>query len=153
VEHILFIVGASKQNKIYPKEKLLEVANNLSDKKIEVIWANDKEKEVAQYLQNNANNVTMCEKMNLDNLKLKIKNSSLIIGGDTGPTHMAWGLNIPSITIFGNTPEKRNTYITDINKVIKSVSYVDALKLDKNDFSIHDIDANEISSMALELLK
>jgi heptosyltransferase-1 len=65
---------------------------------------------------------------------------------------MAWGLNIPSITIFGNTPHTRNTYITPINKVIKSKSIVDPLKLDKNDFSIKDIDPQDIVTLALELL-
>ncbi len=75
----------------------------------------------------------------------------MVIGGDTGPTHMAWALNIPSITIFGNTPEYRNTYITDINKVVKSNSKVDALKLDYNDFSIREISAKEIATLALHL--
>ena len=91
--------------------------------------------------------------MSLDALKNKIKNTSLVIGGDTGPTHMAWGLNVASITIFGNTPEYRNTYITDINKVIKSDSKVDPLKLDKSDFSIRDIEAKEIVDLASKLLR
>ncbi len=149
---ILLIVGASRKNKIYPKEKFLEICNFLKDKNIEVIWANKDEKSVAQYLSNNASNVKMCKKMSLESLKNKIKNASLVIGGDTGPTHMAWGLNIASITIFGNTPHNRNTYITNINKVIKSSSVVDALKLDKNDFNINHIDSSLIVKLAKELL-
>ncbi len=153
LNYIIFIVGASKLNKIYPKEKFLEIAQNLPNEKIEVIWANEDEKNAADYLKDNCNNVTVCEKMNLDNLKLKIKNSSLVIGGDTGPTHIAWALNVPSITIFGNTPQSRNTYITDINLVVKSNSKVDALNLDKKDFSIKDINSNEIVTLAKNLLK
>jgi len=68
----------------------------------------------------------------------------MVIGADTGPTHMAWALNIPSITIFGNTPEYRNSYITPINKVVKSNSKVDPLKLNHNDFSIKEIQPKEI---------
>ncbi|MCK5110272.1 MAG: lipopolysaccharide heptosyltransferase I [Arcobacteraceae bacterium] len=151
--YIIFVVGASKTNKIYPKEKFLEIAQNLNHINIQVIWANEDEKSVADYLKDNCNNITVCEKMNLDNLKLKIKNSSLVIGGDTGPTHMAWALNVPSITIFGNTPQNRNTYITDINLVVKSNSKVDALNLDKKDFSIKDINSNEIVTLAKNLLK
>lgn len=149
---VVFVVGASKENKIYPKENFLELANELSEFNIEVIWASQSEKDVATYLSKNAQNVTVCEKMSLDSLKNKIQNSSLVIGGDTGPTHMAWGLNIASITIFGNTPEYRNTYITDINKVVKSDSEVDPLRLDKNDFSIRDIKAREIAELAKKLL-
>ncbi|RLA82588.1 MAG: lipopolysaccharide heptosyltransferase I, partial [Epsilonproteobacteria bacterium] len=44
------------------------------------------------------------------------------------------------------------TYITDINRVVKSDSVVDALKLDKSDFSVRDIEASEIVDVAKELL-
>lgn len=152
-KYVIFVVGASKINKIYPKEKFEEIANGLKDENIEVIWANDEEKEVALYLDKNCINITICKKLSLDKLKIKIKNSALVIGGDTGPTHMAWALNRPSITIFGNTPQNRNTYITNINKVIKSSSCVDALKLDYDDFSIQNIEAREIVNMAKDLLK
>ncbi len=149
---IIFIVGASKPNKIYPKEKFLEIAQKLQEK-ILVVWGNQDEYETALWLSQNSEYITLDEKGNLDNLKFKIQNSRLIIGGDTGPTHIAWGMNIPSITIFGNTPAYRNTYETDINKIVKSSSIVDPLKLDKNDFSINEIDSNEIVAIARKLLK
>jgi len=149
-EYIIFVVGASVVNKIYPKELFLEVANNLNDN-IVVIWANENEHNVASYLST-LPNVTIAPKMNLNQLKAVIANAKLVIGGDTGPTHMAWGLNIPSITLFGNTPEERNTYITPINRVIKSNSIVNPLKLDKNDFSINTIQPQTIISLAKELL-
>lgn len=149
---IIFVVGASKENKVYPKEKFLEVAQALGSNSIDVIWANEYEKEVAEYLAENTTNVSVCPKMSLDALKNKIKNASLVIGGDTGPTHMAWGLNVASITIFGNTPEYRNTYITDINKVIKSDSFVDPLKLDKNDFSIREIKSQDVVDLVNKLI-
>ena len=149
---ILFVVGASKPNKVYPKEKFLELAQRL-DKKVLVVWGNEEEHEVANWLGENSELIKVAAKGNLDDLKNNIMNSKLVIGGDTGPTHMSWALNIPSITIFGNTPEYRNTYITSINRVIKSDSFVDPLKLDKNDFSIKNIKASDIVVIAKELLK
>lgn len=149
--YIVLVVGASKPNKIYPKEKFLEVAKRLNEPTV-VIWANDDEKEVALYLENNLENVTACPKLNLDELKQLIANAKLVIGGDTGPTHMAWGFNIPSVTIFGNTPEYRNTYITPINRVVKSNSQVNPLKLDKEDFSIQKISTHKVILLAKELL-
>ena len=80
-----------------------------------------------------------------------IQNSKLVIGNDTGPTHMAWALNVPSITIFGPTPTSR-VYQTAINKTIKSNSFVDPHKLNKNDFSIREIDEMEIVKIAKKLL-
>jgi heptosyltransferase-1 len=94
----------------------------------------------------------MSAKGDLNFLKIQIANAKLVIGGDTGPTHMAWALNIPSITIFGNTPGYRNTYTTDINRVIESNSVVNPLKLDKTDFSICDISSDEIVQVAKELI-
>ncbi|CAA6818726.1 MAG: Lipopolysaccharide heptosyltransferase I (EC [uncultured Sulfurovum sp.] len=149
--YLLLVVGASVKNKIYPKEKFLKVVQNINEK-VFVIWANDYEKEVAEYLARKANNVIACPKLNLDELKHVIAKSKLVIGGDTGPTHMAWALNVPSITLFGNTPEYRNTYITPINQVLKSKTKVNPLKLDKNDFSIQEIDPNSIIELAKELL-
>lgn len=150
-DYIVFVVGASKPNKIYPKQKFLELAQRLEEKVI-VVWGNDSEKEIALWLEQNDQNIKAALKGDLEQLKAIIKNSKLVVGGDTGPTHMAWAMNIPSITIFGNTPEYRNTYITNINKVIKSDSIVDPLKLDKNDFSIENIKASSVASLAKELL-
>ena len=150
-DYILFVVGASRENKIYPKEKFLEVAQGLNYPII-VVWANEYEKEVAEYLSQNSTNVIISPKLNLNQLKHIISQAKLLIGGDTGPTHCAWGLNVSSITIFGNTPSTRNTYITPINRVIKSDTLINPLKLDKEDFSIRDIDPQGIIKLAKELL-
>ena len=150
-DYIVFVVGASKANKIYPKEKFLSLANMIKEKII-VVWGNQDEYEVAKFLENNCNYIKVAQKGNLNDLKRTISKAKMVIGADTGPTHIAWGVNVPSITIFGNTPEYRNTYLTDINKVIKSDSKVDALKLDYNDFSIKDIDEKDIKKLYDELV-
>jgi heptosyltransferase-1 len=64
---------------------------------------------------------------------------------------MAWGFNIPSITLFGPTPVSR-VYQTKINKVLKSSSKVNPFKLDKNDFSIQEIEEVDIIVLAESLL-
>ena len=150
-ENIIFVVGASKPNKIYPKEKFLELAHLLAEN-ILVVWGNEEEYAIAEWLSSESNFIRTAPKGNLNDLKEIISHSKLVIGADTGPTHMAWALNVPSITIFGNTPEYRNTYITNINRVIKSNSEVNPLKLDRDDFSINEIKANDIYSVAQELL-
>ena len=91
--------------------------------------------------------------MQLDSLILLISKVDLVIGPDTGPTHIAWGLNVPSITLFGPTPGNRNIYETSLNKYIESKSKVNPNKINKNDFSIKDIDAQEIVIIASDLIK
>ena len=78
---------------------------------------------------------------------------NLVIGPDTGPTHMAWGLNIPSISLYGPTPGYRNSFVTDINKVIESDSKVNPYKINKNDYSINTIKVKTLYNLTKKLLK
>jgi heptosyltransferase-1 len=75
----------------------------------------------------------------------------LVIGNDTGPTHIAWAQNVASITIFGPTNE-RMIYETPYNVAIHSNSHVDIMKIDKNDYSIKEIPPQTIATQAKELL-
>jgi len=96
--------------------------------------------------------IQVMPRLDLNSLKALISKADLLIGNDTGPTHMAWALNRPSITIFGPTPT-RMAYQTDINKVVKSASIVNSYKLNRQDYSIKDIDENEIIALAKTLLR
>ena len=64
---------------------------------------------------------------------------------------MAWGLNRPSITLFGPTNE-RMIYPTPINRFINSSSEVNISKINKNDFSIEDISVDSIVTLVQEIL-
>ena len=149
-KNIIFVIGSTWESRNYPKEKFVEIANALKENAL-IVWGEKKEQEKAQWIESNSKYAKALPKIDLNTLKAIIAKSDLLIGNDTGPTHMAWGLNIPSITIFGPTPISR-VYQTPINKVIKSSSEVQHHKLNKEDYSIYDIDSNEITKMAKELL-
>ncbi len=149
-KNIIFIIGSTWASRNYPKEKFVKVANALKEN-ILIVWGSDVEKEDAQWIASHSQWVRVLPKINLNALKAIIGESDLLIGNDTGPTHMAWGLNVPSITIFGPTPTNR-VYETPINKVITSDSDVNHFKLNKNDFSIQEIASEDIVVMAKELL-
>jgi len=149
--NIAFIPGASFESKIYPVEKYSQLANEL-DANIVILWGNAEEKLMAEQIQSGSKNISVSKQLTLDELKLVISQMDLVIGGDTGPTHMAWALNVPSITLFGSTPGYRNTYTTDINKIIESDSQVDPYNIDKNDLSIKTIKVSDIVKMTKELL-
>lgn len=150
-KNILLILGASKPNKIYPKERFSNLCR-LIDANFICVWANEFEHDCATFLATQNQNVQVCPKLSLDELKALISKVDLVIGGDTGPTHMAWALNVSAILIFGNTPNERNMFEDFRNKSIKSTSLVDPLKLDKGDFSINEIDENEIAQIAKGLI-
>lgn len=150
--NIVFIPGASFKSKIYPVEKYIQLANKL-DANIIILWGNAEERLMAEQIQSGSKNVSVSKQLTLDELKSTIAQMDLVIGGDTGPVHMAWALNVPSITLFGSTPGYRNTYETDINRIIESTSKVDPCKIDKNDFSISDIEVSKVILTARELLQ
>ena len=149
-KNVLFVIGASWASKIYSKEKFAKIIDNL-DENCLLTWGNEKEKQNALFIEK-ISKAKVLPKLDLNSLKAVVSKVDLVIGNDTGPTHMAWALNVASITIFGNTPGYRNTYQTSINKIIESKSLVNPFKLDKNDFSINEIDEKEIVKIAKELL-
>lgn len=149
-KNVLFVIGASWPSKMYSKEKFAKIINNL-DENCLITWGNEAEKDIADFIAN-ISKAKVLPKLDLNSLKAIMSKVDLVIGNDTGPTHMAWALNTPSITLFGNTPGYRNTYITNTNKIIESKSIVNPFKLDRNDFSIKEIDENEIINTAKGLL-
>jgi len=150
-KNILLIPGASYKSKCYPASNLAELTT-LIDANFITIWGEQKEKKMADEIKAKGSRVIVCEKLSIDALKLLISQVDLVIGPDTGPTHMAWALNIPSITIFGPTPGYRNTYITRVNKIIESDSIVDPNKIDKRDGSIKNIKVMDIVKISKKLL-
>ncbi|PJQ20450.1 lipopolysaccharide heptosyltransferase I, partial [Campylobacter jejuni] len=125
-KNILIHVGSSVENKIYPKTKLAILCklliNEFQQTKIWLAWGNVKEYEFAKEVLNlsgiDETHIELAPKFNLEELMAFTKMMDLIIGNDSGPTHLAFALNKASITIFGATPSYRNAFQTHINKII-----------------------------------
>jgi len=148
--NIVLVISSTWESRNYPAEKFVNIANALQQNCL-VIWGNEAEKQKAEKMAEQSQFIQVVSRLDLNSLKALISHADLLIGNDTGPTHIAWGLNRPSITIFGPTPISR-VYQTDINKVIKSASVVNPYKLNKQDYSIQDIDEQGIIAMAGALL-
>lgn len=146
---IVHILGSSWESKIYPKEKFVEIINALEGNHL-LVWGNSKEEAYASYVAEYTQ-AQLLPAMDLNELKALISKADLVIGGDSGPTHFAWAMNRPSITIFGPTPSKRNILETDINKIVDCGKEINPLKLDKNDFCIQGIDPEKIIKIAKDL--
>ena len=148
---ILIVLGASFDSKIYPVDKYAQIVNALQADFV-ALCHSKKEFEMAKRLQSLSGSLSITKCKNFSELKQLVINSDLVIGGDTGPTHIAWALNIPSVTIFGSTPLERNCVITDKNLAISSGNKVNAYKINKNDFSINLIKPELILSLIKRLL-
>jgi heptosyltransferase-1 len=149
--NIVLVIGSTWESRNYPADRFVKIAEALQQNCL-VIWGSEQEKNIADSMAAQSRYVNVMPKLDLNSLKALIAKADLLIGNDTGPTHMAWALNRPSITIFGPTPVSR-VYQTDINKVVKSASSVNPYKLNKQDYSIREISEQEIIGKARTLLR
>jgi len=149
--NIVLVIGSTWESRNYPADRFVKIAEALQQNCL-VIWGSEQEKNIADSMASQSRYINVMPKLDLNSLKALIAKADLLIGNDTGPTHMAWALNRPSITIFGPTPVSR-VYQTDINKVVKSASSVNPYKLNKQDYSIREISEQEIIGKARTLLR
>ena len=149
-KNVAFVIGASWQSKIYPKELIVNLCNALKENAY-IIWGSQEEKESAQWIVKNSIYATLAPSLELTELVSYISSMDLLIGNDTGPTHIAWAQNIASITLLGPTTT-RMIYETPKNIGLKSPSDVNILKINKNDYSIKEISSENIINTAKELL-
>ena len=148
--NVACVIGASWPSKQYPREQFARVCDLLGVNCI-LIWGSEQEHADALWIAEHSEYARVAPKLTLAKLRDLIAHVDLTIGNDTGPTHMAWALNRPSITLFGPTTP-RMIFETPENIAIESGSRVDINRIDKNDFSIREIDPSIIADRAKELL-
>ena len=148
---ILCVLETSKANKTYPLENFLALAKLFNAQQCTPIFITFKPLEIPQNLQEIAQKTEFynAHSLSLTQIKSLISQMDLVIGGDTGITHLAWALNKPSITLFGATPQERFNLNTSINL---SLSANPNANYQKDDFSIHTIPPETILNLANSLL-
>ncbi|KNX46035.1 lipopolysaccharide heptosyltransferase I [Helicobacter pylori] len=148
---ILFVLETSKTNKTYPTERFKELALALENFQICLLWHADEDKANALYgALKDQRDVLLLPKLTLNEVKALLFKMDLIIGGDTGITHLAWALQKPSITLYGNTPMERFKLESPINVSLTGNSNAN---YHKKDFSIQNIEPKKIKECVLNILK
>ncbi|GAA9547268.1 lipopolysaccharide heptosyltransferase I [Helicobacter pylori] len=148
---ILFVLETSKINKTYPTERFKELALALENFQICLLWHASEDKATALYgALKNQRDVLLLPKLTLNEVKALLFKMDLIIGGDTGITHLAWALQKASITLYGNTPMERFKLESPINVSLTGNSNAN---YHKKDFSIQSIEPKKIKECVLNILK
>ncbi len=148
---ILFVLETSKINKTYPIERFKELALALENFQICLLWhASEDKAAVLYHTLKNQRDVLLLPKLTLNEVKALLFKMDLIIGGDTGITHLAWALQKPSITLYGNTPMERFKLESPINVSLTGNSNAN---YHKKDFSIQNIEPKKIKECVLNILK
>ncbi|MGL2825076.1 lipopolysaccharide heptosyltransferase I [Helicobacter pylori] len=148
---ILFVLETSQINKTYPIERFKELALALENFQICLLWHADEHKATTLYhALKHQHDILLLPKLTLNEVKALLFKMDVIIGGDTGITHLAWALQKPSITLYGNTPMERFKLESPINVSLTGNSNAN---YHKKDFSIQNIDPKKIKECVLNILK
>lgn len=148
-KRVLIAAFASEESKIYDKFK--DVIRLLDGCEIYLCYGSESEKARAEAIISGTS-AKLLEKLSIKDMIDFIASCDLVIGNDSGLTHLAWAVNRPSITLFGNRPSHRNAYVTDKNLVVDMGKEIDARSIDKNDFCIREIYPETVANFAKRLL-
>ena len=106
---IVLLPGAGKPNKIWPH--FAELARRIGPRAL-VVWGPG-EQELAQAI-----GARMAPPTNLRELAYLLQKAEVVIGGDTGPLHLAAALGTKVIGLYGPTDPRRNGPYGQLERVI-----------------------------------
>lgn len=114
LEHkTVLLPGAGKPNKIWPAERFRELARLLGDRAL-VVWGPG-ERELAEAI-----GAPMAPPTNLRELAWILRHADVVIGGDTGPLHLAAALGTKVVGLYGPTDPNRNGPYGQLNSCVKA---------------------------------
>lgn len=98
---IVFLPGAGRPEKVWPAQRFGELSRRLRQPGV-VAWGPGEEELAA------STGVPLAPPTSLRELAFLLAHASLVIGGDTGPLHLAAALGTPVIGLYGPTDPGRN---------------------------------------------
>ncbi len=149
IKFILFVTEASLAAKTYDTQHFIELGKMLLKEGFcpVVLWHQDKTR--AQEILAGMGGGFILPRLDLDGLKALIDRMDVVVGGDTGVTHLAWAMKCASVTLYGNTPKDRFALP---DKRCVSLSGNKNASYKKDDFSINDIKPESIFEAIKEVL-
>jgi heptosyltransferase I len=106
----VILPGAGKPDKLWPMERFRELASRLDD--VLVVWGPG-EAERAK-----AVGARVAPPTNLRELAWLLQKAQVVIGGDTGPLHLAAALGTKVVGLYGPTSPRRNGPYGQLHRVV-----------------------------------
>lgn len=104
--YAVFFHGTARAAKQWPRSSWLSIAALLAERGLPVLlpWGNDAEKNDAEQLASQMSNARVLPKLPLMEAVLLAQRAALVIGVDTGLTHIAAAFNRPTIELYCDSP-------------------------------------------------
>jgi len=110
---IIGLHGTSRDSKLWPIAHWIEFGKTLAQKNLNLLlpWASHAEFQRANEIADKLSTAIVLPKLNISELAYVIAQAQVAIGVDTGLTHLAAALNIPTIAIFTDSNPALNGVI------------------------------------------
>jgi len=108
--YVVVLPGAGGAGKMLPEATLATVCRNLSgaDREIVVAWGPGEVDRAARVVEAADGAANLAPATNILELSLLLGEAALVIGGDTGPVHLAASFGVPTVAVFLATDWRRN---------------------------------------------
>lgn len=111
--YILFLHGTTWASKHWPEKYWYELAEIINQNNLNILipWGTPEELERAKRIATLAPQAQVLPKMNLSEIAALLVNADGCVAVDTGLGHLAAGLNVPTVSVYGPTnPELTGTF-------------------------------------------
>jgi heptosyltransferase-1 len=125
---VVLIPSAGRSEKEWPIESFKELAKRIGPKAL-VIWGPGERERAAQI------GAELAPPTNLRELARVLRDASIVIGGDTGPLHLAAALGTRVVGLYGPTNPKRNGPYGQIQNCVETFTTSKSI----NDISVDNI--------------
>ena len=109
-KHAVLLPGTGGAHKVLATTTLAEVARGLKARGFEVIvaWGPGEKERAADVVEASGEGVWLAPPTDLEELAALLGGAALVIGGDTGPVHLAASFGTPTLAIFVASDWRRN---------------------------------------------
>ena len=146
--------GAGWGAKCWPAESFGVVARALANRGITVVVNHGPgEEALAKEVRTASGNLALPLTCSITELISLTRRASLFVGGDTGPMHLAAGLRVPVVALFGPTRPDRNGPYGTRSVVLRNAESIDnTTHTNRPDEGLVSIDAQAVIAAAEQLL-
>jgi heptosyltransferase I len=152
-QFVLLNPGAGWAAKQWPTERYGQLAKRLGELGVQsLVNAGPGEQDLARDLENASQGTALAFAGSIPQLIALTRRASLLVGGDTGPMHLAAALGIPVVAIFGPTDPERNGPYRTASVVLRSPASATNHSRSRADPALLTIRTEEVFAACQKLL-